>query len=113
MRVRHLVTVLNLFVLPFAHCASEQGFRLMEASIADVHTALRAGKVTCHSLVKQYLDRIDAYDHRGPFINSMLYINPKSIEQADAFDKEDHRTHNLGPLGCIPVVLKDNFDTSD
>jgi Asp-tRNA(Asn)/Glu-tRNA(Gln) amidotransferase A subunit family amidase len=85
----------------------------MEASIADVHTALRAGKVTCHSLVKQYLDRIDAYDHRGPFINSMLYINPKSIEQADAFDKEYYRTHNLGPLSCIPVVLKDNFDTSD
>jgi Asp-tRNA(Asn)/Glu-tRNA(Gln) amidotransferase A subunit family amidase len=85
----------------------------MEASIADVHTALRAGKVTCHSLVTQYLDRIDAYDHRGPFINSMLYINPKSIEQADAFDKEYHRTHNLRPLGCIPVVLKDNFDTAD
>lgn len=113
MRVRHLVSPLTLFVLPFAHCAPERGFHLMEASIADVHTALRAGKVTCHSLVKQYLDRIDAYDHRGPFINSMLYINPKSIEQADAFDKEYHRTHNLGPLSCIPVVLKDNFDTSD
>jgi amidase len=113
MRVRHLVTVFSLFVLPFAHCAPERGFHLMEASIADVQTALRAGKVTCHSLVKQYLDRIDAYDHRGPFINSMLYINPKSIEQADAFDKEYHRTHNLGPLGCIPIVLKDNFDTAD
>jgi amidase len=85
----------------------------MEASIADVQAAIRAGKVTCHSVVRQYLDRINAYDHRGPSINSMLYINPKSIEQADAFDKEYHRTHELGPLGCIPIVLKDNFDTAD
>jgi Asp-tRNA(Asn)/Glu-tRNA(Gln) amidotransferase A subunit family amidase len=43
----------------------------------------------------------------------MLYINPKSIEQADAFDREYRRTHSLGPLGCIPIVLKDNFDTAD
>jgi amidase len=85
----------------------------MEVSIADVQTALHAGKVTCHSVVKHYLDRINAYDQRGPSINSMLYINPKSIEQADAFDREYSRTHSLGLLGCIPIVLKDNFDTAD
>jgi amidase len=85
----------------------------MEASIADVQTALHGGKVTCHSVVKHYLDRINAYDQRGPSINSMLFINPKSIEQADAFDREYSRTHSLGPLGCIPIVLKDNFDTAD
>jgi Asp-tRNA(Asn)/Glu-tRNA(Gln) amidotransferase A subunit family amidase len=43
----------------------------------------------------------------------MLYINPRALEQADAMDQEFKRTHKLKPLGCIPVVLKDNFETAD
>jgi len=61
----------------------------------------------------QYLDRIHAYDQQGPAVNSMLYINPASLKQADAFDQDFQRTRKLKPLGCIPIVLKDNFDTAD
>src|SRR6202790_4846418 len=43
----------------------------------------------------------------------MLYINPRSLQEADAMDQEFQRTHKLKPLGCIPMVLKDNFDTAD
>jgi Asp-tRNA(Asn)/Glu-tRNA(Gln) amidotransferase A subunit family amidase len=85
----------------------------METSIAAIHQAMQAGTLTCHNLVQQYLDRIQAYDQQGPAINSMLYINPASLEQADAFDKDFQRTHKLKPLDCIPIVLKDNFDTAD
>jgi Asp-tRNA(Asn)/Glu-tRNA(Gln) amidotransferase A subunit family amidase len=85
----------------------------METSIAAIHQAMQAGTLTCHNLVQQYLDRIQAYDQQGPAINSMLYINPASLEQADAFDKDFQRTHKLKPLGCILIVLKDNFDTAD
>ncbi len=28
-------------------------------------------------------------------------------------DREFQSTHKLKPLGCIPIVLKDNFDTAD
>jgi Asp-tRNA(Asn)/Glu-tRNA(Gln) amidotransferase A subunit family amidase len=85
----------------------------MEASIADIHNAMQAGTLTCHNLVQQYLDRIHAYDQQGPAINSMLYLNPASLQQADAMDLEFQRTHKLKPLACIPIVLKDNFDTAD
>jgi Asp-tRNA(Asn)/Glu-tRNA(Gln) amidotransferase A subunit family amidase len=85
----------------------------METSIDDIHKAMQAGTLTCHNLVQQYLDRIHAYDQQGPAINSMLYINPASLEQADALDQDFQRTHKLKPLGCIPIVLKDNFDTVD
>jgi Asp-tRNA(Asn)/Glu-tRNA(Gln) amidotransferase A subunit family amidase len=85
----------------------------METSIADIHKAMQAGTLTCHNLVQQYLDRIKAYDQQGPAINSMLYINPASLEQADALDQDFRRTHKLKPLGCIPIVLKDNFGTAD
>ena len=102
-----------LLLVPFADCAPDSSFHLMEASIADIHKALRAGTLTCHDLVQQYLDRIRAYDQQGPALKSMLYVNPQSLEQADAMDQEFQRTHKLKPLGCVPMVLKDNFDTAD
>src|SRR5579864_7938482 len=93
--------------------AAGQQFQLMEASIQEIHRGLQTGTLTCHGLVQQYLDRIHAYDQQGPVIDSMLYLNPAIIEQADAMDREFERTHKLKPLGCIPIVLKDNFDTAD
>ena len=101
--------------------AAGQQFQLMETSIDEIHRGLRSGKLTCHSLVQQYLDRIKAYDQQGPTLNAMLYINPKVLEQADAMDQQlklgvnrgIKRGTQLKPLQCIPVVLKDNYDTAD
>jgi Asp-tRNA(Asn)/Glu-tRNA(Gln) amidotransferase A subunit family amidase len=113
MRVKYITLLFALLLIPRADCAPDRTFHLMETSIANIHQAMQAGTLTCRSLVQQYLDRIQAYDQQGPAINSMLYINPGSLEQADAFDKEFQRTHKLKPLGCVPIVLKDNFDTAD
>src|ERR1700676_1745574 len=113
MRVKQTALLFTLLWISRAACVPERSFHVMETSIADIHQALQGGTLTCHSLVQQYLDRIHAYDQQGPAINSMLYINPASLEQADSFDQDFRRTHQLKPLGCIPVVLKDNFDTAD
>ncbi len=43
----------------------------------------------------------------------MLYVNPNALQQADAKDEEFKRSGKLKPLGCIPIVLKDNYDTAD
>jgi amidase len=108
----------KFFVLPVAVMlmvisAAGQQFQLMEASIDEIHRGLQSGKLTCHSLVQQYLERIKAYDQQGPALNAMLYVNPNVLEQADAMDKQFKRGAKLKPLQCIPVVLKDNFDTAD
>jgi Asp-tRNA(Asn)/Glu-tRNA(Gln) amidotransferase A subunit family amidase len=113
MRAKFIALVFALLFVPLADCAPDTSFRLMETSIADIHKALLAGTLTCHNLVQEYLDRIQAYDKQGPAVNSMLYINPASLKQADAFDQELQSTHKLKPLGCVPIVLKDNFDTMD
>src|SRR3984893_6467543 len=113
MRVKQTALVFALFLIPHADCVPDRSFHLMETSVADIHQAMQAGTLTCHNLVQQYLDRINAYDQQGPAINSLLYINPASLEQADAVDQDFRRTHKLKPLGCIPIVLKDNFDTAD
>ena len=113
MGVKQTVLVVALLLIPHADCVPDRSFHLMETSFADIHQAMQAGTLTCHNLVQQYLDRINAYDQQGPAINSLLYINPASLEQADAVDQDFRRTHKLKPLGCIPIVLKDNFDTAD
>jgi len=96
-----------------AATTAAQEFQVMEASISDIHRAMVSGKLTCHNLVQQYLDRIKAYDQQGPAINAMLYVNPKALEQADAMDRAFRRRAKLKPLQCIPLVLKDLFDTAD
>jgi amidase len=113
MRLRILAILLVACLTPWAQCEADRPFHLIEASITDIHQAMQAGTLTCHSLVQQYLDRIAAYDKQGPAVNAMLYVNPHALQQADAMDQEFKRTRKLKPLACIPIVLKDNFETGD
>lgn len=93
--------------------AEPQASTLMEATIQGVHAQFTAGTLTCHDLVKFYLDRIQAYDQQGPAVNAMLYINPNALKEADAMDAAHKAGSALLPLWCVPVVLKDNYDTKD
>ena len=111
-RIRTAILVGACQLLLVAH-ASAQSFQLVETSIADIHQAMHEGTITCHELVDQYLKRIRNFDQEGPIVNAMLYVNPRALQQADAMDQEFKRTGKLKPLGCIPIVLKDNFDTAD
>ena len=88
-------------------------FRVEETTIAAVHSALRAKSLTCHQLVQRYLDRLAAYDKSGPAINAIITINAKAISIADSLDKRFTRDGITGPLHCIPVIVKDNYETSD
>jgi len=113
MRLKIPAILLVACLTPWAQCEADRPFHLIEASITDIHQAMQAGTLTCHSLVQQYLDRIEAYDKQGPAVNAMLYVNPRALQQADAMDQEFKRTRKLKPLACIPIVLKDNFETGD
>ena len=72
---------------------------------------MRAGRLTCHSLVQQYLRRIEAYDKRGPAINAIVVINPGALAEADELDRRFKATGPVGPLHCVPAIVKDNFET--
>jgi len=86
---------------------------LDEASVRGVHAALDSGKVTCTQVVQHYLDRIDAFDDRGPAVNAIITVNRRALETAAAMDRLDRATRARRPLHCIPVVLKDNFHTAE
>src|SRR5580765_277728 len=61
-------------------------FRVVETSVDEVHAAYKSGTLTAHELVQAYLDRIDAYDKKGPAINCIITINPRALAEADALD---------------------------
>ena len=71
-------------------------FSVVEASIADIHAALRAGRVTCRGLVEHYLRRIEAYDKNGPAVNAIVLVNPRALAEADGLDARPARAARSG-----------------
>jgi len=49
-------------------------FKILEATIDDIHNAYKSGQLTCRQLVQIYLDRIEAFDKKGPAINAIITI---------------------------------------
>lgn len=90
-----------------------QDFRLLEATIHDVHAALDSQQITCHDLVQRYLDRIEAYDQAGPALNAIQFVNPAALRVAESLDRSFAASGPVGPLHCIPVLLKDQVETRD
>ncbi len=90
------------------------GFSVVELGITQIHEAYRSGAASARSVTQQYLDRIEAYDRRGPYLNSLIVVNPRALDEADRFDAELRaRGAFVGPLHGIPVIVKDNLDTAD
>ncbi len=88
-------------------------FPVREATIARIHAAFRDGSLTCRALVSQYLARIDAYDKKGPAINAIILVHPDALKTADSLDSRFKREGLTGPLHCIPMIVKDNFEMRD
>ncbi|NBG89248.1 amidase family protein [Isachenkonia alkalipeptolytica] len=86
---------------------------IMEATIERIHHLMEEGELTCRELVEFYLKRIEAYDQKGPKINSIIKINPDALKIADELDAKYEKTGLTGSLHGIPVLLKDNVDTKD
>src|SRR5215471_18452106 len=88
-------------------------FHLLEATVDDVRAALLARRITCHELVALYLKRIEAYDKSGPRFNAIQTVNPRALQEADRLDMALTTSAPLGPLHCVPVLVKDQIETSD
>ncbi|HEX4842156.1 MAG TPA: amidase family protein, partial [Limnobacter sp.] len=101
-------------------------FNLLEATIADVHKAFAGVLVqedgtalTCVELANLYVERIAALDTAvipqagGLPLNAMVSINPLLQEQAQALDDAYAAKGLSGPLHCVPVILKDLYDTKE
>ena len=88
-------------------------FRVEETTISGIHAAFRAKTLSCRALVQRYLERIEAYDKRGPAINALVTVNPAALAVADSLDARYAKDGPVGALHCIPMIVKDNFETRD
>jgi amidase len=95
---------------PDSSAAPKPPFSVVEASIADMHAAMREGRTTSREIVTQYLTRIATYEDG---INAVIQVNPKALDEADARDRERAQGKIRGPLHGIPIALKDNIHTTD
>lgn len=90
----------------------ETPFVLMEATIESTHEALQSGALTCRGLVESYLNRISIYD-KTTGINTVIRTNPEALDVADEIDQKLANGEPLGSMYCVPVLVKDLYDTYD
>ncbi len=88
-------------------------FELEEMDIQALQQAMEGGRLSSEEITRLYLDRIEALDRQGPTLRCIIETNPQALEIARALDQERREKGSRGPLHGIPVVLKDNIDTSD
>ena len=88
-------------------------FHLLEASIDDVRAALASKRITCRALVDLYIKRIDAYNKSGPALNAVQTVNRRALQDAERLDAAFAASGPVGPLHCVPVLVKDQIETSD
>jgi len=94
-----------------AQRASRAAVRIEEITIREIHAALKDRRLTCVGLVDRYLRRIEAYDKQGPAINAIVVINPAAKDEAASLDRRFQAGGPVGPLHCVPAIVKDNFET--
>ena len=88
---------------------SDSGFRVVEASIAELADALASGRVTSVELVTRYLDRIAFYDSGGIRLNAVPVLNADALDEAKASDERRASGSPLGPMDGIPYTAKDSY----
>ena len=112
-RLKPMVRAVLLVALLTPVTLTAQRIGFSSATIEDLNEAFDAGTLTSERLVEMYLARIAVYDQSGPALNAVLALNVDAIATARALDTERRERGPRSPLHGIPVVLKDNVDTSD
>ena len=111
--MRKLLVVIPAALVVSLSAQAPRPFSVEETTIAQIHTAFRDGSLTCRALVEQYLARIDANDKRGAALNAIVLVNPVALTTADGLDRRFRLSGLAGPMHCVPVLVKDNYETID
>src|SRR5262249_32365034 len=70
---------------PTAADAAHPPFTVIEATIADMRTAMEQGRLTSREIVQQYLARIATYEDK---LHAAITVNPRALQEADERDRE-------------------------
>ncbi|MEM9669929.1 MAG: amidase [Pseudomonadota bacterium] len=82
-------------------------------TLSNIALAILAGDVSSEDIVRAYLERIKTIDQSGPTLQSVLALNPDALEDARAADAALTAGETVGPLHGVPILLKDNIESTD
>lgn len=82
---------------------------MQELSVAEIHSRFQDQTLSATVLTRFYLDQIE--QHRA--LGAVITVNPDAERIAQELDAAWQKGEQRGPLHGIPVLLKDNIDTSD
>ncbi len=80
------------------------------ATLTDAVSAIAAGEVGCEELLNAQLDRVDVFN---PSVNAVVAFDiERATAEARAADEARVGGRDLGPLGGIPLTVKDTWETA-
>ncbi len=85
-------------------------FDFNEITVDELQQKMASGELSSVQICQKYLDRITKVD---PILKSVIEVNPEALDIAGKRDEERKNGNIRGPLHGIPIVIKDNIDTSD
>ncbi len=88
-------------------------FTVFEKTVSELQDAMSRSVVTSEDIVREYLMRLTLYDRNGPTFRAVLAVSPRVIADARARDAERAAGRVRSPFHGVPIVLKDNIDTTE
>ncbi len=101
-----------LFTSIPANSAANTTTKLNELTIKSLHIKLTNKEMSCAQVIQFYVRRINEYD-KPTKLNAIILLNKQASVKAKILDREFAKTQKLRSLHCVPIILKDNFDTAD
>ncbi|KAF1983176.1 amidase signature enzyme [Aulographum hederae CBS 113979] len=102
------LSILFSFFLCLAS-AQSASFDAREATIESVHNSIFNGNISCRDVALSFLSRIEVLNNRT---NAIISLDPTALATADRLDALLSSSNATGSLFCIPVLLKDNYNTA-
>jgi amidase len=84
-----------------------------ETTVSELQAMMLSGELSAVSIAQFYLRRIRETAEAGPALHAVIELNPAALPIARELAEESPSGQVRGPLHGIPVLLKDNIDTSD
>ena len=98
LRAVSICLVLSAVSAPLAK-AQTKGFKIEEATIADIHNAIKSGQTTCRTVVQSYIDRAKAYNG---ICTALVTTDGSPIPAASGVLRAGAKT--LFPTKTVPVT---------
>ena len=86
---------------------------ILEKSVTELQKAIAEEQLTYEELTLFYLYRMRKLDRENDLsLNAVIAVNPNVLTEARLKDRNYKNTANKSPIYGIPVLLKDNINTS-